>query len=259
MFTFPRHSPKRCQGFTLIELLVVIAIIAILAAILFPAFAKARESARRASCGSNLKQIGLAIMQYTQEYDETYPHFRNGLAGNDSRNWEQMVQPFLKSVQIFKCPSNSADGVVEDGGTDPVQIPFSYGANPRVLALYPILGNVTLAYLMSPSQKIMVSDTGDNYYGSGFPNWTGPAEWDLMANNGFQGHLGTANFLFADGHVKAMKPSATTQPFNMWGGFFDQSTVSSDVCWQFGYSPNCDVVSPGAAAGSADLSQNRWN
>ncbi|HVF85742.1 MAG TPA: DUF1559 domain-containing protein [Abditibacteriaceae bacterium] len=93
------------RGFTLIELLVVIAIIAILAAILFPAFAKARESARRSSCSSNLKQIGLGIMQYTQEYDETYPIGNNKSWQN---YWVTSVQPYIKSLGVFVCPSDSA-------------------------------------------------------------------------------------------------------------------------------------------------------
>ncbi|RYX83432.1 DUF1559 domain-containing protein [bacterium] len=113
-------SSKKLQAFTLIELLVVIAIIAILAAILFPVFARARENARKASCMSNLKQIGLASMQYCQDYDETlYPHrtkeanpliaVANPPLTQDSliRNfWPNLLQPYAKSWQLFACPSN---------------------------------------------------------------------------------------------------------------------------------------------------------
>lgn len=106
--------PKR-KAFTLIELLVVIAIIAILAAILFPVFARARENARRASCQSNLKQIGLGILQYAQDYDEKMPRAYYGYpdtsgtpAGNDiigDYKWMDVVQPYAKSVQVFNCPA----------------------------------------------------------------------------------------------------------------------------------------------------------
>ena len=107
------------RGFTLIELLVVIAIIAILAAILFPAFAKARESARRASCASNLKQIGISLLQYTQEYDETLvrasysgPGAPN-IYGDDASNatvwkWMDAIYPYIKSEAVFNCPSDSS-------------------------------------------------------------------------------------------------------------------------------------------------------
>src|SRR5690606_16874149 len=97
------------SAFTLIELLVVIAIIAILASILFPVFARARENARRASCQSNLKQIALAQMQYSQDYDEKL--LRNAIyddpPGSSSNygTWMYVVQPYIKSVQIFTCPS----------------------------------------------------------------------------------------------------------------------------------------------------------
>src|SRR5690606_13298398 len=105
------------RGFTLIELLVVIAIISILAAILFPVFARARENARRASCMSNLKQIGLGIMMYTQDYDETYPRCLQIDAATPPDDirwvsgnywvWQQMIQPYVKNYQIFRCPSSS--------------------------------------------------------------------------------------------------------------------------------------------------------
>jgi prepilin-type N-terminal cleavage/methylation domain-containing protein len=100
---FNRHNnSKILKGFTLIELLVVIAIIAILAAILFPVFARARENARRSSCQSNLKQIGLGFMQYSQDYDGSIP---GSVVNNIS--WSTLMDPYIKSAQIFVCPSAS--------------------------------------------------------------------------------------------------------------------------------------------------------
>ena len=92
------------SAFTLIELLVVIAIIAILAAILFPVFARARENARRSSCMSNMKQLGLGVLQYTQDYDEKYPSGTNGTRG---RGWAGQIFPYVKSAQIYVCPSDT--------------------------------------------------------------------------------------------------------------------------------------------------------
>lgn len=105
----------RRSGFTLIELLVVIAIIAILAAILFPVFAKAREKARQSSCLSNFKQIGLAIMSYAQDYDEMMPRQYYDAAApfpyewcntGDYTNYQDVITPYIKNSQIFKCPSS---------------------------------------------------------------------------------------------------------------------------------------------------------
>ena len=99
---------NRKIGFTLIELLVVIAIIAILAAILFPAFARARENARRVSCLSNQKQLGLGMIQYAQDYDEKFPNLANAGTGfNGFYSWDDAIYPYVKSNQAYQCPSVS--------------------------------------------------------------------------------------------------------------------------------------------------------
>jgi prepilin-type N-terminal cleavage/methylation domain-containing protein/prepilin-type processing-associated H-X9-DG protein len=106
--TLPR-SPKN-SGFTLIELLVVIAIIAILAAILFPVFAQAREKARQTACLSNTKQMGLAVAQYIQDYDEMLPMGGYDTAARNSR-WYRDIYPYIKSVGVFSCPSETRDTI----------------------------------------------------------------------------------------------------------------------------------------------------
>ena len=124
MTTFTRPIAKK--AFTLIELLVVIAIIAILAAILFPVFARARENARRSSCQSNLKQIALGIKQYTQDYDEKFPYAANtvpgrtpitlasGPSGPGPIGWADGIQPYVKSTQLLQCPSDETEQQTAD-------------------------------------------------------------------------------------------------------------------------------------------------
>jgi prepilin-type N-terminal cleavage/methylation domain-containing protein/prepilin-type processing-associated H-X9-DG protein len=183
------------RGFTLIELLVVIAIIAILAAILFPVFAKAREKARQTSCLNNVKQLTLAILQYTQDYDEVLP-----LAGYWPLNptyhvapyWDELLLPYIKNTQIYRCPSAAA-------GTR------NYRYNPpRGGARGAAPACTKLGTIDAPASVVLLTDIAQ----AGYLNTTG--SYDLM-NDGYivEVHNGGANLGFADGHAKWVKaPSA---------------------------------------------------
>ena len=198
------------KGFTLIELLVVIAIIAILAAILFPVFAKVREKARQTACLSNEKQIGLAIMQYAQDNDELLmPRYAMGV------NWHVLCQPYVKSTGILQCPSNPRKGQLDSEGYLSVSYSANTGSNRPFSDLNPNGGTpVTLAQLQSPAQIIGIVETTTRYtdFYVDYPtNWAQPTPSDPTWHQGnlFAGHTGSANFLFLDGHAKSMRPLAT--------------------------------------------------
>ncbi len=196
----PSHKSSR-YGFTLIELLVVIAIIAILAAILFPVFARARENARRASCMSNVRQLGLGFMQYTQDYDERYPKFISAtpLAGDVEAlwpagdlywsNWILRIYPYVNNYQVFNCPS---DNVVWKGRGSNASIYVSYGANqPMLSGTEPL----SIAAVVKPSETLLLADS------------EGATRYDIRSTyqttrNISDRHLNGANIAFADGHAK---------------------------------------------------------
>jgi len=170
------NSHARSKGFTLIELLVVIAIIAILAAILFPVFAQAREKARAITCESNLKQIGLAILQYTQDYDESFPFGQsfNTPWPNNTYRWSAtaVLQPYIKSYGTYLCPdddfshfdSNPADYFFSPNSGRTVH-PMSYLAN----SITPIR-NASWGTIINP-KGVMPYDTA--YGGDGKPTKLG--------------------------------------------------------------------------------------
>lgn len=237
------------RGFTLIELLVVIAIIAILAAILFPVFAQAREAARKTACQSNLKQLGSAFMMYIQDNDERYPQASlNGAAGsfyvfpptvdgttpaaNSSRwvTWGAVVLPYIKNTGVFQCPSiNNSD----------VGLPASWPKSPGTGYVYNKLLSWNIqAKVVSPSSIFLVTEAYGNqgYWDVQSADWFNagggwgpgtPYSFGMGCPNvygGFNGlpawqydkiHGGSNNYLYADGHVKAIKPvgDARVSPF----------------------------------------------
>ncbi len=224
------------NAFTLIELLVVIAIIAILASILFPVFARARENARRASCQSNLKQIGLGIMQYTQDYDEAMPQAAQ--RDNPYFGWAQVIQPYIKSYQLFQCPSEPTNGVLPVHAYYPSGDQTDYFLNGLIgdLPGNDYLTGVKITKIQNPSLGIIVGDQNP-LADAGGGHLAGEQRYALtayyssvsssngaycsgiigdVASGGYgcedaatldrKGaairHLGGANYLFADGHVK---------------------------------------------------------
>lgn len=203
----------RNRAFTLIELLVVIAIIAILAAILFPVFARARENARRSSCQSNLKQIGLGILQYAQDYDERLPiHPENVATGNVTAystapyNWIYEIQPYVKSWQLFRCPSqpNSAVGAPYDPNP----------AKPNDASSYWVNGVVTgraMSVIAATAETIWAHEAEAAWAlaaarpSAVFPA-TVPKTYEYLFEGGYNKvHFDGGNLLFCDGHVKWRK------------------------------------------------------
>ncbi|BCM89192.1 hypothetical protein IAD21_01036 [Abditibacteriota bacterium] len=192
---FYSNSSNKRGAFTLIELLVVIAIIAILASILFPVFARARENARRTSCMSNLKQIGLGVLQYTQDYDEKF--LKQDLTPTTG-DWHfgYILQPYLKSQQIFMCPSAAGAEtlVTPTDGKDHIwrinsartgNFVGSYGMNSTVEGL-------SQSVFTSPSTTVM-------FFDAAWPQVGAIADAAMFNSSR---HFDGYSFCFADGHVK---------------------------------------------------------
>ena len=186
------------RGFTLIELLVVIAIIAILAAILFPVFAKAREKARQISCLSNEKQLVLGLLQYAQDNDEKF--CTGYIGGHDNGyglGWGAMVYPYVKSTAVFKCPDDptSAGSNLNGFGPQEVDYPISYAFNPNVAHDgIPQLNAPASTVLLSEEQGAQADITNIAY---DFPITSGYSPNTVHcspAGNGGDGH-GNAGFL----------------------------------------------------------------
>lgn len=237
------------RGFTLIELLVVIAIIAILAAILFPVFAQAREKARQTTCLSNLKQIGLAFKMYVQDFDEKWPYNQNATTGGDAINCctngqlnsdgvdfayngfvSNAIRSYTKDQAIYICPDNQgyytfADPWSNGGGpnNDGSQT-FSYAFNYKSDYYGTSNSGVKEAAFQQPATAIIMGDSGTQWWDCPYENtgcgWRS-RDWAAHLNAGFvsgnpiqytEWHTGKNNFVFEDGHAKAQGWSQIT-----WG------------------------------------------
>ena len=262
---------KRRMGFTLIELLVVIAIIAILAAILFPVFAKAREKARQISCASNLKQIGVAVMQYTQDYDEKYPQ----AYANNGNEWYDMIQPYIKSGDLYNGASFGKGAVFHCPDFPDANQGQNYGVSSGLFVNNSgstLEDTWSLSVIDAPADKIMIADKGRNGAVWGYEDFLTLQGWwatsvltggvydpskdnssvgaqdhynrDLAAGSGdtaWEGartvryrHTDTANMLFCDGHVKAMVKGSVKWYKNV----YIPQVYEANVKQQFSWAPN---------------------
>lgn len=234
------------NGFTLIELLVVIAIISILSAILFPVFARARENARRASCLSNTKQIGLALVQYTQDYDEKLPLYRYGydtsLPYSQRYAWHVALLPYYKDLRMMLCPSAQKIKDCDIAAVDMHGLSGNYGYN------YSYLGGgdklVGLSQIQIPSETVFVTEITGAVHGAATyapSDWRGTTSISCLGGavsrkeNTATWHFGGTNTLFTDGHTKWMKLSSLAD-YNSNGkndnGYFCLSKdIGASECW----------------------------
>lgn len=232
-FLSHRGLSRKKYGFTLIELLVVIAIIVILAAILFPVFSRARENARRTSCLSNTRQLGLAFHQYFQDYDEQFPLLGKKV-GADSlapveTSWFFTMQSYIKSTQMLRCPSDTSNTWVADAdwhNSSVTHLPDGVTRARRssyTLNGYLPQGNSNptqggnfphIASIQKTSEVIFLSESPTNFNGNYFHahTWNPPvsaSHWVVAKNRpddlAYDRHLEGFNAAFLDGHAKFVR------------------------------------------------------
>jgi len=260
----PSRNERKSHGFTLIELLVVIAIIAILAAILFPVFAKAREKARQTTCLSNEKQLGLGFLQYNQDYDEYFPTGFHQPGNYIGSGWAAQIYPYIKSPAVYQCPDDTTAPTVVAGVT---LYPMSYALS-RYIGGIPInqFDAVANTFILdevhgspinmtdplekgsmyhSPMDFANASALTDqngvskccaNFAGGGFDFATGQVSNSGAPGAGHSGdarHSEGANWLMADGHAKWLRGTSVCNAFVGYNKQPPGSIDSPCIVWQF--------------------------
>lgn len=268
---------RKQMAFTLIELLVVIAIIAILAAILFPVFAQAREKARQTSCLSNEKQIALGMLMYTQDYDELFPAstYFSGIsisATGGEINTMMLVIPYIKSTNVWACPSNPYNDKGMNYGSTADAF-CSYALNMQLFDAVYYGAPHTSGFIDKPSNKIMLGESVAYANGSAPPpagNGAGSTSlgWSYWIDNNQNGfptesfvhNMGMMNVVYCDGHAKAVSPQATAganNQVNQWGVFADSASGPCGGATWLQRGLNCDFYSPGATQNLLNL-KKKW-
>jgi prepilin-type N-terminal cleavage/methylation domain-containing protein/prepilin-type processing-associated H-X9-DG protein len=244
------------SAFTLIELLVVIAIIAILAAILFPVFAQAREKARQTSCISNLKQLSLGMLMYSQDYDETFPQWQwdqSYSAGAFSKNngttlWWNAIYPYVKNVQVYACPSQRYTYSIKDDGhwgwftvpktqaqlasygINPVfwDAKIGYGANEPITYSYPAVASIA-----KPADAFLLADMATSLSG-----WSG-SDVDPNNPNDPKNHWRIARIAYSEGYAQPHffdgPGPFDTGPFNSAWDSFARHPGGQDIAYADGH------------------------
>jgi prepilin-type N-terminal cleavage/methylation domain-containing protein/prepilin-type processing-associated H-X9-DG protein len=194
------RSQRARRGFTLLELLIVIAILTVLAAILFPVLAQGRERARRASCLSNGRQLGLAFLQYAQDFDEYYPLT---VHAGENFSWTQTIDPYLRNKQVFRCPADLSANW--SAPVTPRKTSYFLNVYMRGTGAYGKLSSV-----MSPANVIYIAESADDRTDDHFH----PTQWGRATNFAWNAardetteialrrHQGGFNAVYADGHCK---------------------------------------------------------
>ena len=245
--------PSRQNAFTLIELLVVIAIIAILAAILFPVFAQAREKARAIACMSNMKQVGTAGQMYVQDYDEriffrstTNPastRINTATSGNPLK-WWNMLMPYIKNNQVYKCPSDDPKLVADSSGNLVIPRSYAAAASAEALSLAQVARPVdtiviTEAWSRDAKGTLMNTETWlEAFDGDMAPDPLRPGSMLKYANR----HQGGMNCTFFDGHAKWLRPDTIWQSRDLTG---------CTLVHEYPTTRMCDVSYPGCTSTSA--------
>lgn len=216
----PNHRIANCRAFTLIELLIVIAIIALLAAILFPVFSRARDNARRAACLSNMKQLGTAVMMYTQDYDEMMPGndsldegagLTNGFMDSSAvRNWAKSIDPYLKNLQVFRCPSALPYTATGSSGSAYAEVSGSNGGNTSYAGNY-IVADRKLAAIPTPASTVFLHEFNIYQRAAQMRPYPSGNNFTQFHNTKMENlHFDGGNRLFCDGHAKWSKKSNMT-------------------------------------------------